>query len=96
VTVTEEILKELVVKSRDRVKAYGEVFTPRHMVDQMLDLVRDELEAGPGFLDKTFLGGWCRTGVYGAGVIDSGGREWFNGWLQFLNPVGVRWVWGLS
>ena len=54
-TVTEEILKELVVKSRDRVKAYGEVFTPRHMVDQMLDLVRDELEAGPGFLDKTFL-----------------------------------------
>ena len=47
-TVTEGIPKELVVKSRDRVKAYGEVFTPRHMVDQMLDLVRDELEAGPG------------------------------------------------
>jgi hypothetical protein len=42
------------------------------------------------------LGGWCRTGVYGAGVINSGGREWFNGWLQFLNPVGVKWVWGLS
>jgi len=29
-------------------------------------------------------------------VIDSGGREWFNGWPQFLNPVGVKWVWGLS
>lgn len=54
-TVTDEIVEELVVKSRDRVKAYGEVFTPRHMVDQMLDLVRDELEAGPGFVDKTFL-----------------------------------------
>ncbi|MGN6252017.1 MAG: hypothetical protein ACTHNS_09430 [Marmoricola sp.] len=50
-----EIVEELLVKSRDRVKAYGEVFTPRHMIDRMLDLVRDELEAGPGFVDKTFL-----------------------------------------
>ena len=54
-TVTEEIVEELVVKSRHRVKTYGEVFTPRHMVDRMLDLVRDELEAGPDFVDKTFL-----------------------------------------
>jgi hypothetical protein len=43
------------VKSRHRVKTYGEVFTPRHMVDRMLDLVREELEAGPDFVDKTFL-----------------------------------------
>ncbi|MCT1617658.1 hypothetical protein [Janibacter hoylei] len=43
------------MKSKDRVKAYGEVFTPRHMVDQMLDLVSEELESGPDFVDKTFL-----------------------------------------
>jgi len=43
------------MKSRHRVKTYGEVFTPRHMVDRMLDLVRDELETGPDFVDKTFL-----------------------------------------
>lgn len=43
------------MKSRDRVKAYGEVFTPRHMVDQMLDLVAEDLETGPDFVDKTFL-----------------------------------------
>lgn len=43
------------IKSRDRVKAHGEVFTPRHMVDQMLDLVREDLEMGPDFVDKTFL-----------------------------------------
>jgi hypothetical protein len=55
VTVTETIVEELVVKSRLRVKTYGEVFTPRHMVDRMLDLVQDELEAGPDFVDKTFL-----------------------------------------
>ena len=43
------------VKSRHRVKTYGEVFTPRSMVDQMLDLVSDDLERGEGFIDKTFL-----------------------------------------
>lgn len=46
--------EESLVKSRNRVKSYGEVFTPRHMVDRMLDLVADELE-GLGFVDKTFL-----------------------------------------
>lgn len=46
---------EQLVKSRDRVKAYGEVFTPQHMVNQMLDLVAPELETGPGFVDKTFF-----------------------------------------
>jgi hypothetical protein len=54
-TVTETVVEEVVVKSRHRVKTYGEVFTPRHMVDRMLDLVREELETGPDFVDKTFL-----------------------------------------
>lgn len=46
---------EVIVKSRERVKAYGEVFTPVSMVRQMLDLVEPELETGPNFVDKTFL-----------------------------------------
>lgn len=46
---------EVLVKSRERVRAYGEVFTPLHMVNQMLDLVQPELETGPGFVDKTFF-----------------------------------------
>jgi hypothetical protein len=49
------IVEERLVKSRQRVKAYGEVLTPRYMVDRMLDLVRDDLEVGPGFVDRTFL-----------------------------------------
>ncbi len=53
--VAETIVEEQIVKSRHRVKTYGEVFTPRHMVDRMLDLVREELETGPDFVDKTFL-----------------------------------------
>lgn len=54
-TVTQTFVEEQVVKSRHRVKTYGEVFTPRHMVDSMLDLVCEELEVGPNFVDKTFL-----------------------------------------
>src|SRR5690625_2249538 len=46
---------EQLIKSRERVKTHGEVFTPRRMVHQMLDLVRSELETGPNFVDKTFL-----------------------------------------
>lgn len=53
--MTQSVAEELVVRSRIRVKTYGEVLTPRHMVDKMLDLVRDELETGPDFVDKTFL-----------------------------------------
>lgn len=53
--MTLTIAEELVVRSRHRVKAYGEVFTPRHMVNRMLDLVGEELETGPDFVDKTFL-----------------------------------------
>lgn len=53
--MTQTIVEEQVVKSRHRIKTYGEVFTPRHMVNRMLNLVREELEAGPHFVDKTFL-----------------------------------------
>lgn len=53
--VTAEDGIEQLIKSRHRVKAHGEVFTPRRMVDQMLDLVHVELESGPEFVDKTFF-----------------------------------------
>jgi hypothetical protein len=53
--VAQTIIEEQVVRPRHRVKTYGEVFTPRHMVDRMLDLVGEELESGPDFVDKTFL-----------------------------------------
>jgi hypothetical protein len=49
------VQEALLVKSRQRVKSYGEVFTPHHMVEKMLDLVSEDLQSGPGFVDKTFL-----------------------------------------
>lgn len=48
-------IDQQLIKSRQRVKAHGEVFTPRYMVNKMLDLVRDDLETGPNFVDKTFF-----------------------------------------
>lgn len=53
--MTTPTTEERLIKSRHRVKAHGEVFTPRHMVNEMLDLVRPELETGPNFVDKTFF-----------------------------------------
>ena len=53
--MTSTTTAERLIKSRRRVKAHGEVFTPRRMVNQMLDLVRPELETGPNFVDKTFF-----------------------------------------
>lgn len=53
-----------VVRSRDRVRAYGEVFTPAYMVDQMLDLVTEDLEAGENFVDRTFLEPAAGTGNF--------------------------------
>lgn len=44
---------EVLVKSRERVKAYGEVFTPQRMVNRMLDFVKQDLEVDEGFVDKT-------------------------------------------
>ncbi len=38
------------IKSRERVKAHGEVSTPRFMVDQMPDLSEGDLETGPPFV----------------------------------------------
>jgi hypothetical protein len=53
--VTGLVDTEQLIKSRQRVKEHGEVFTPRRMVNQMLDLVQPELETGPQFVDKTFF-----------------------------------------
>jgi len=49
------VAEDQILRSRHRVKTYGEVLTPRHMVDRMLDLVSSDLESGADFVDKTFF-----------------------------------------
>lgn len=44
------------VKSRQRVADHGEVFTPRWLVDDMLNLVKDETERiDSRFLEPAFM-----------------------------------------
>lgn len=68
--MTSTIAEEVLVKSRHRVKAHGEVFTPRRMVNQMLDLVSEDLESGPGFVDKTFLEPAAGDGNFLVAILD--------------------------
>lgn len=58
----EEKTKEQLVKSKQRVKDAGEVFTPRWVVREMLDL--DEIKERSFELDTTFLEPACGNGNF--------------------------------
>jgi hypothetical protein len=51
---------ESLIKSRERVAAHGEVFTPSWMVEAMLDLVKNETER----IDSRFLEPACGSGNF--------------------------------
>ncbi len=52
--------KEKHIKSKKRVSDHGEVFTPKHIVNDMLDLVKQETER----IDSRFLEPACGTGNF--------------------------------
>lgn len=54
------------VKSRQRVADHGEVFTPRWLVDDMLDLVKGETER----IDSRFLEPACGSGNFLVPVVE--------------------------
>jgi len=56
---------EILVKSRQRVSDHGEVFTPAWMVEDMLDLVKDESER----IDSRFLEPACGSGNFLISVL---------------------------
>lgn len=62
--------------SDNRIKSHGEVFTPPHIVSDMLDLVSKELNCNIGFdtgtlpIDKTFLEPSCGTGNFLIQILD--------------------------
>jgi hypothetical protein len=57
---------EQLVKSRRRVADHGEVFTPRWLVDDMLDLVKSETER----IDSRFLEPACGSGNFLLPVLE--------------------------
>jgi len=56
---------ETLVKSRQRVSEHGEVFTPNWMVEDMLNLVKDESER----IDSRFLEPACGSGNFLKAVL---------------------------
>ncbi|ABU58312.1 DNA methyltransferase [Roseiflexus castenholzii] len=54
------------VKSKKRVTDYGEVLTPKHIVDAMLDLVKQETER----IDSRFLEPACGTGNFLTEILE--------------------------
>ncbi len=57
---------EKLIKSRQRVTDHGEVFTPRWLVEDMLDLVKEEAER----IDSRFLEPACGSGNFLVPVLE--------------------------
>ena len=60
------VADEKLVKSRQRVADHGEVFTPRWLVDDMLDLVAGETER----IDSRFLEPACGSGNFLVPILE--------------------------
>ena len=60
VKVLDDVAEQPLVKTRQRVQDHAEVLTPAWLVDDMLDLVRDESER----IDSRFLEPACGTGNF--------------------------------
>lgn len=57
-------MAELLRKSEERVRKFGEVYTPVHIVKAMCDMLGDENPEAWTVLDKTFLEPACGNGNF--------------------------------
>lgn len=60
-------MAEKLIKSKQRVNDFGEVFTPAHIVKDMCDLVPEEMWID---IDTTFLEPACGTGNFLAEILE--------------------------
>ena len=58
------------IKSKDRVKNFGEVFTPDWLVKDMCDMVDNNSEDDMFAIEKTFLEPCCGTGNFAVEIIE--------------------------
>lgn len=61
------MMTEKLIKSKQRVRDFGEVFTPAHIVKDMCDLVPEEMWIS---VDTTFLEPACGTGNFLAEILE--------------------------
>lgn len=79
-------MTEKLIKSKQRVKDFAEVFTPQHIVKDMCDLVPQEMWTT---VETTFLEPACGTGNFLAEILSRKFRlckDWQEG-LKALNSV---------
>ena len=60
-------MTEKLIKSKQRVKDFAEVFTPKHIVKDMCDLVPEEMWVN---IDATFLEPACGTGNFLVEILE--------------------------
>lgn len=79
-------MPEKLIKSKQRVKDFAEVFTPKHIVKDMCDLVPEEMWVN---VETTFLEPACGTGNFLAEILERKFKlckDWEDG-LKALNSV---------
>lgn len=79
-------MSEKLIKSKQRVSDFGEVFTPAHIVKDMCDLVPEEMWTS---IDTTFLEPACGTGNFLVEILERKFKlckSWEDG-LRALNSV---------
>jgi len=60
------VFKDTLIKSKDRVRDHGEVFTPGHIVDEMIALIPDSIWSDP---ERTTLEPTCGNGNFIIAII---------------------------
>lgn len=83
---TENLTKE------EKIRKFGEVFTPPEIVEQMLDMLERE---SPGCFapEKTFLEPTCGEGVFVCGILQ---RKFANCTTDAERRLAIRSVWAME
>ena len=76
----------------ERIRKFGEVFTPPEIVEQMLDMLERE---SPGCFapEKTFLEPTCGEGVFVCGILR---RKFANSSTDAERRIAIRSVWAME
>ena len=82
-------MPEKLIKSKQRVKDFAEVFTPKHIVKDMCDLVPEEMWTN---VETTFLEPACGTGNFLVEILERKFKlceDWQGGLIALKSVYGV-------
>ena len=82
-------MSEKLIKSKQRVKDFAEVFTPKHIVKDMCDLVPEEMWMN---VETTFLEPACGTGNFLVEILERKFKlceDWQDGLIALKSVYGI-------